>query len=36
MRSDKVDFGIAGEEGPALLRPAQEEEYLYVLMPVKL
>lgn len=36
MKSEKVDFGIAGEEGPALLRPAPEEDYLYVLMPIKL
>src|SRR3989344_173788 len=32
MKSAKVDFGLAAEEGPAVLRPSQEEEYVYVLM----
>ena len=36
MKSAKVDFGLAAEEGPAVLRPSQEEEYVYVLMPLKL
>ncbi len=36
MKSEKIDFGLAAEEGPAVLRPSQEEEYVYVLMPLKL
>ncbi|OHA64400.1 MAG: DNA polymerase III subunit beta [Candidatus Wildermuthbacteria bacterium RIFCSPHIGHO2_01_FULL_48_25] len=36
MKSERVDFGLANEEGPALVRPGASEEFLYVLMPLKL
>lgn len=36
MKSERIDFGLASEDGPALLRPGDAEEFLYVLMPLKL
>jgi len=35
MRGDDVELGFAGEDAPAVIRPATKEQYLYVLMPVK-
>jgi DNA polymerase III subunit beta len=35
MKGDRVEFYINGEDGPALLRSPDQEEYLYVIMPVK-
>jgi len=35
MRGERVEFGINGEDGPALLKPVEQEGYLYVIMPIK-
>ncbi len=35
MRSKELEFRITSEDGPALLRPLGDEQYLYVVMPVK-
>ena len=32
---EEVSFEFTGEEGPSLIKPAGEEGYLYVLMPIK-
>src|SRR3989344_5548607 len=35
MRGERVEFALNGEYGAALLRPSEQEGYLYVLMPIK-
>src|SRR3989344_907198 len=35
IHGERVDFGLNGEDGPALLRPAEQAGYLYVVMPIK-
>ena len=35
MRGERVEFALNGEDGAALLRPSEQEGYLYVLMPIK-
>lgn len=35
MHGASVEFGINGEDGPALLRPSEHEGYRYVIMPIK-
>ena len=35
MRGEEIDLEMNGGDGPALLRPAEPERYLYVVMPVK-
>lgn len=40
VKTDHIEFGLNGEDGPALLRPqgqgsADREGYLYVVMPIK-
>jgi DNA polymerase-3 subunit beta len=36
IKSDQVFIGLNGEEGPALMKSTKEEDYLYVVMPVKI
>ena len=33
--SSEVVIGLTGEEGPAVIKPKQDENYLYVVMPIK-
>jgi len=35
MRGERIEFGMNGEDGPAIVRPLEQEGYLYVLMPIK-
>ena len=35
IKSSKVIFELNGEEGPAVLRPEGDANYLYVVMPIK-
>jgi len=35
IKSPKVVFELSGEEGPAVLRPEGDTNYLYVVMPIK-
>lgn len=35
MRGERVEFGLNGEDGPALVRPSEQEGYVYVIMPIK-
>ncbi len=35
IRDDVVEFSLSGEDGPALLKGAKEEDCLYVVMPLK-
>ena len=35
MRGDRVEFGLNGEDGPAIVRPSEQEGYVYVIMPIK-
>lgn len=35
IKSEEVELGITTEDGPAILRPIQDEKYLYVVMPIK-
>ena len=35
MRGERVEFGLNGEDGPALVRPTEQEGYVYVIMPIK-
>lgn len=35
IKGEEVEIAFAGEDAPALLRPIGEEQYLYVVMPVK-
>ncbi|MBI2452728.1 MAG: DNA polymerase III subunit beta [Parcubacteria group bacterium] len=35
IKDDVVEFSLSGEDGPAVLRGAKEEDYLYVVMPLK-
>ncbi len=35
MHTERVEFGMNGEDGPALLRPSTQEGYRYVIMPIK-
>lgn len=35
IKSKEVSFEISGVEGPAVLRPVDDESYLYVVMPIK-
>jgi DNA polymerase III subunit beta len=35
MKAEEVEIAFAGEDAPALLRPINKEQYLYVVMPVK-
>lgn len=35
MRSEQIEFLLSSQDGPAVLRPIGEEQYLYVVMPVK-
>ena len=35
MRGERVEFGLNGEDGSALVRPLEQEGYLYVIMPIK-
>jgi DNA polymerase-3 subunit beta len=36
IKSDQVFIGLNGEEGPALVKSLKEEDYVYVVMPVKI
>ncbi len=33
--TSKVVFGLNGEEGPAVLKPESDQDYIYVVMPIK-
>lgn len=35
MKSESVELGMNGDEGPTLARPAKDEGFLYVVMPIK-
>jgi len=35
IKDDVVEFSLSGEDGPAVLKGAKEEDYLYVVMPLK-
>jgi DNA polymerase-3 subunit beta len=35
LESQEVIIGLSGEEGPAVLKPKGDENYLYVVMPIK-
>ncbi|MEK7503442.1 MAG: DNA polymerase III subunit beta [Patescibacteria group bacterium] len=35
IKSSKVIFELNGEDGPAVLKPAEDATYLYVVMPIK-
>ena len=35
LESSEVVIGLSGEEGPAVLKPKGDENYLYVVMPIK-
>lgn len=35
MKSDLIEIGVSGEDGPALIKPKKAEGYLYVVMPIK-
>ena len=35
IKSPKVVFELNGEDGPAVLKPAEDQTYLYVVMPIK-
>lgn len=35
IKSSNVIFGLNGEEGPAALKPADDQGYLYIVMPIK-
>lgn len=35
MKGERVELGINGEDGPAVIRSAEQEEYVYVIMPIK-
>ena len=35
LESSEVIIGLSGEEGPAVLKPKGDENYLYVVMPIK-
>jgi DNA polymerase-3 subunit beta len=35
MKADEIELGFSGPESPAILKPVRKEEYLYVLMPLK-
>ncbi len=36
IQDDVVEFSLSGEDGPAVLKGAKEEGYLYVVMPLKI
>jgi DNA polymerase-3 subunit beta len=36
IKSPEVIFDLTNEEGPAVLRPVDKEDYLYVIMPIKM
>ncbi|MDP2820740.1 MAG: DNA polymerase III subunit beta [bacterium] len=36
IKSDQVLIGLNGEEGPAIVKSIEEEDYIYVVMPVKI
>jgi len=35
IRKDKLTFELTNEDGPAALKPEGEEDYLYIIMPIK-
>ena len=35
MKGEEVEIGFGGEDAPALMRPLNKEQYLYVVMPVR-
>lgn len=35
IKSDQVIFELNSDEGPAVLRPIKEEDYIYIVMPIK-
>ena len=35
MKGDEIELGFSGAESPAILKSVRKEEYLYVLMPLK-
>ena len=35
IKSSEIFFDISKEDGPCLLRPVGDENYLYVVMPIK-
>jgi DNA polymerase III sliding clamp (beta) subunit (PCNA family) len=35
MKSKEVVFELNGEEGPGALRPAGDDSFVYVVMPIK-
>ncbi|MGC9031401.1 MAG: DNA polymerase III subunit beta [Minisyncoccia bacterium] len=35
IQSSEIFFGLSSKEGPALLKPIGDENYLYILMPIK-
>ncbi|MBI2121088.1 MAG: hypothetical protein HYU05_00085 [Candidatus Wildermuthbacteria bacterium] len=35
MKSEYIEIGVNGEDGPALIKPKKPEGYLYVVMPIK-
>jgi DNA polymerase-3 subunit beta len=36
IKSPEVIFQLTNEEGPAILKPVDQEDYLYVIMPIKM
>jgi len=35
IKKDKLSFELTGEDGPAALKPLGDEDYLYIIMPIK-
>jgi DNA polymerase-3 subunit beta len=35
IKTSNVIFELNGEEGPAVLRPIDDQSYLYIVMPIK-
>ena len=35
IKEKELNFQLTDEEGPAVLKPIQKEDYLYVIMPIK-
>lgn len=35
IKKDKLSFELTGEDGPAALKPLGNEDYLYIIMPIK-